>query len=82
MLVWVRRARALATYTMLKLSRSYSRPKFTSSHVIDRFRLSMAWPSLPSANLSANTASCTSRPLMVVKVDRSEMRSPATNPKR
>mmetsp|Transcript_71598 Transcript_71598/g.215215 ORF Transcript_71598/g.215215 Transcript_71598/m.215215 type:complete len:200 (-) Transcript_71598:97-696(-) len=71
-----------ATATMLKTSRSYSRPNCSSSHAIAFLMDAIAKESWSSKPFSVKIASATSRPPHVRKVLRRLARSPATRAKR
>src|SRR5213075_2552071 len=70
------------TATMLKTSRSYSRPKVSSSQRIDFLSDAIAWPHLSSSPRRTQIASDTLRPERVVNVSRTATRPPATSAKR
>ena len=67
---------------MLKRSRSYSRPNVSSSHFMERLRLSIACSVRSRSPSRTQTFNSTSRPFMVVKPSVRATRSPATRANR
>ncbi|ESU80129.1 hypothetical protein WRSd5_03443 [Shigella dysenteriae WRSd5] len=64
------------------MSRSYSRPKRSSSHFMEFFSEVIAHGARSRLPRSTYSSSATSRPERVVKVSRSTSKSPATSANR